>query len=57
MPVFVWSSRTIQTPLSKSPCRLIKPYFLLFITPTSCICEPPDLLAIDISLVPDQPVD
>lgn len=25
--------------------------------PTSCVCEAPNLLAINISLVPDQPVD
>lgn len=35
----------------------MKHYYLLFITPTSSICEPQDLLSINISLVPDQPVD
>lgn len=30
---------------------------VFYILPTSCMSEAPDLLAINISLVPDQPVD
>lgn len=30
---------------------------VFYTIPTSCMCETPDLLAINISLVPDQPVD
>lgn len=41
----------------EQPFGIFTRLIVLLILPTSCMSETPDLLAIHVSLVPDQPVD